>query len=84
MSIRELIEAVGHDNIKCQLLSECVTNATSTKNGTRVTLVTKHMSPDDLIIPDRGAVGILLWLPREKVNAAMAEEKALRIAEGKK
>lgn len=66
MTIIELIERVGLENVKVQFLDESITGATATKRYTRVTFMTNEMSPGDLMQEKPRMLGIVLWLPRDK------------------
>lgn len=68
MTIIELIETIGVDNIFVQPLNECVTNITLKKNGdSTVTFLTNKLKPIDLVSRTSQYTGLVLWVPSEKI-----------------
>lgn len=67
MSIAELINAIGVENIQVQFLYECMTNVQSTKHGSKVTFATTALSPGT-VASNSGPVGVVLWVPRDTWN----------------
>lgn len=79
MKMSELILSVGDENVVMQNLLNDAVGMDSTKHGTKVAFYTDQVTPADLMDPNNSQkVGLVLWLPRERVNAAIAEEKRLR------
>lgn len=75
MKLSELILAVGDDNIKLQNLDQSsISLDWSIKKGGKITFGT-----EEEIIPGEGTrhLGLVLWLPRDRVDAAVAAEKTL-------
>lgn len=75
MKLSELILAVGDDKVKMQSLdTSSITLDWTAKKGTRITFGT------DQQLNSGGTVemGLVIWLPREAVDAALAAEKAGR------
>jgi hypothetical protein len=77
MKMSELILAVGDDNVKFQNLFESLNNASTNKKGvTKISFSTNALTTNDLMDLNRAKlVGLVLWLPRDKVEAAIAAEK---------
>lgn len=74
MKMSELILAIGDDNVRMQNLDQCsITLDWSRKSGGKITFGTTQT-----IIPGEGTeqLGLILWLDRAAVKAAIAAEKA--------
>lgn len=74
MKVSDLILAIGDDNVRIQNLDTCAkTLDWSAKKGATITFGTEQT-----IIPGEGThdLGLIVWLPRDKVQAAMAEAGA--------
>lgn len=68
MSVIEVIERVGLENVRVQFLSECTTHAKQKKHGVEISFVTSHPSCADLINPDDpNQIGMIVWIPRDKL-----------------
>jgi hypothetical protein len=71
MGIVELITALGDDNVKLNPLDSCITGMNKRKDHNEFTFCTDQAfgskGPKDL--------GLVLWLPREKVQEIMAAAK---------
>jgi hypothetical protein len=70
MTIVELLQHVGSENVQFQMLIECVENITVRKRGSVVTFGTppNMISPNDLLAPNESQyVGMVVWLPRDKM-----------------
>jgi len=81
MKMSDLILAVGDDNVKFQNLDRDVVAVDMTKKGTKISFYTDAVQAEDFIhVTKRHAVGLVLWLPRDKVEAAIAAEKAAKSA----
>lgn len=82
MKMSELILAVGDDNVKFQNLLSDATSIDKTKQGTKITFYTDGVSAEEIALNGGSAsktknMGLVLWLPRDKVEAAVAAaEKA--------
>jgi hypothetical protein len=75
MNIAELITEVGVDNTRVQFLDSCAdTMSWSAKQGiTKITFGTEEpLTPEGL-----AKCGIVVWLPRDAVNAAIAKERGV-------
>ncbi len=70
MSIIELLEKVGPENVRVQYLHECALRAQKTKLGCQVTFATSEITPNDLLsAPSK--IGIIVWIPKEKYTEAI-------------
>lgn len=77
MKMSELILAVGDDNVKFQNLLNDALTIEKTKAGTKIVFYTDGVQAEELL--GKGItknVGLVLWLPRDRVDAAVAAEKA--------
>lgn len=74
MNINELIDECGGPNkVRLQYLDQCATDLNwSAKSGSRITF------GSDVAITPYGTtlLGIVLWLPRDEVKAAIAKARA--------
>ena len=74
----ELVAEETSNEFRWQLLNQNVTGAKLKRNGSEseVSFLTdpSNLSPNDLVNPNDGRVGVLFWLDRDKF------EKALEIA----
>lgn len=68
MKLSELINFVGDASIVVQNLDTCMTNIATTKDGNLVTFGTKEVSPNDVANNAAPKVGLVVWLPRDKVT----------------
>lgn len=74
MKLSELIATIGDENVECQFLSASLAGSQKlTKAGTQITFITKAASVMDLIDPKSPKVGIVIWLPRDKFEAARCQ-----------
>lgn len=83
MKMSELILAVGDENVVFQNLLNDAQTIDKTKDGTKITFYTDAVQAEELL--NGGAtkkMGLVLWLPRDRVDAAIAAEKASKAAEG--
>jgi len=74
MKMSELILAIGDDNVEFQNLDQCLAAADySHKKGTTITFATGMR-----LHPSNGTekLGIILWLDRDAVKAAVSKEGA--------
>lgn len=76
MTIIELLEHVGQENIMLQWLPECQIRAQSTKQGAQITFGTTGVSTNELAAealtgqPPKN-LGMILWLPVERLPEAI-------------
>lgn len=69
MNVRELLTAVGDDNVKFQPLDQCATSLNwNAKSGTKITF------RSDVKLTPKGTalLGLVVWLPRDAVQSAIA------------
>lgn len=72
MSIKELIEKVGIENIHCQWIHESFVGANfKAGQGVDLTIATNQINLDDLILQDNPAEwkkrGIVVWFDKERM-----------------
>lgn len=72
MDLSKLLAAYGDDKVQFQMLDECVTNFSRTKQGTKATFVT----PQSFDLNGFGELGLIVWLDREQVKAIIAKSKS--------
>lgn len=72
MNLSELIATVGDDNVKLQNLDQCADSLDWTvKRGTKVTFGTEiALTPNGTEM-----LGLVVWLPRDAVDAALAKAR---------
>ena len=79
MKMSELILAVGDEHVRFQNLLNDAQTIDKTKHGTRITFYTDAVQAEELLNgrTDTKKIGLVLWLPRDLVNAAVAANKAV-------
>lgn len=76
MKMSELILAVGDDNVVFQNLLNDAQTIDKTKHGTKITFYTDAIQAEELLAGgETKKIGLVVWLPRDKVNAAIAANK---------
>lgn len=79
MKLSELIAAVGDENVKFQNLNNDAANIDKTKHGTKITFYTDGFQAEEFL-SGSGAntknIGLVIFLPRDRVNAAIAQGRA--------
>lgn len=71
MKISELILAVGDENVRFQNLLNDAQSVDKMKHGTKITFYTDAIQAEELLNGGRTKMlGLVLWLPREKAEAA--------------
>jgi hypothetical protein len=71
MSIIELLNKVGLENVKVQFLNECMTRADwrNKKKATEIAFMTQEVTVGDLLRGTTGEkVGIIIWVPKDKLT----------------
>lgn len=74
MDIVQLVRKIGQENIKFQVLDQCITHAKVSKGDTLVTFGT------DVPIADLGMLGpakkraLVLWVDADKLEAALGRK----------
>jgi hypothetical protein len=77
MKMSELILAVGDENVVFQNLLNDAQSIDKTKHGTKITFYTDAIHAEELLFGGKTKkMGLVLWLPRDRVEAAIAAEKA--------
>lgn len=76
MKMSELILAVGDDNVVFQNLLNDAQTIDKTRHGTKITFYTDAIQAEELLGGQTKKIGLVLWLPRDLVDAAMAKAKA--------
>lgn len=72
MKMSELILAVGDENVVMQNLLADATSVNKTKHGTQITFYTDKVHAEELLNDGKTKnIGLVVWLPRDKVDAAM-------------
>ncbi len=70
MNLTDLLTKIGSENLKFQLLNQCLLSVQATKTkGNRITFATEAITPDEILSND-GAIGVIVWVPRDKWIAA--------------
>jgi len=79
MKMSELILAVGDSNVKFQNLLNDAQSIDKTKHGTKITFYTDGVSAEEFLAGANKTknIGLVVWLPRDLVDAAVAEAKAI-------
>lgn len=76
MKMSELMLAVGDDNIVFQNLLTDAQSVDKTKAGTKITFYTDAIQAEELLNGGKTKkIGLVVWLPRGAVEAAVAAEK---------
>jgi len=77
MKMSELIAAVGDEHVIFQNLLNDAQSIDKTKHGTKITFYTDAIQAEELLGGGKSKnMGLVLWLPQERVDAAIAAEKA--------
>ncbi|WP_395166116.1 hypothetical protein [Klebsiella pneumoniae] len=72
-SLLDFLEAVGTENIACQLIHQCVTAAQIKRGGgTEVKFITCEITPTDLTGKMR-RTGFIVWMDADKFDAALMD-----------
>lgn len=76
MKMSELILAVGDENVVFQNLLNDAHTIDKTKHGTKITFYTDAIYAEEMIGGGQTKkMGLVLWLPRDKVEAAIAADR---------
>jgi hypothetical protein len=70
MSIIDLINESGVENVKVQFLSECMVGSvsTDTKGITKITFKTNAISCTEIAC-NIGMIGVVVWMPRPDIDS---------------
>jgi hypothetical protein len=71
VNIIAFLDEAGGSRLKFQMLPSCILGATKRKKFTEVRFGTEALEPCDLIEKPRN-VGVIVWIPREDYERAMA------------
>lgn len=73
MKMSELILAVGDEHVIFQNLLNDAQSIDKTKHGTKITFYTNAIQAEELLGGGKTKkIGLVLWLPRDRVDAARA------------
>jgi hypothetical protein len=80
LSIVDLINGVGVDNVRVQFLDQAITNINTNKKGeSNVTFGTKEITATEIAVGQSRQMALILWMPRAAVNrvheAAIGEDR---------
>jgi hypothetical protein len=80
MKMSDLILAIGDDNVKFQNLFDSMNSISTSKKGvSKISFSTDGVTANEVMSPDTSKnVGLVLWLPRDKVEAALEAMKATK------
>lgn len=77
MKMSELILAVGDENVVFQNLDRDAHTIDKTKHGTKISFYTDAIQAEELLGDGKtGKMGLVLWLPRSRVDSIVAAAKA--------
>lgn len=80
MKMSELILAVGDDHVIFQNLLNDAQSIDKTKHGTKITFYTGAIQAEELLNGGKPKMmGLVLWLPQTRVDAAIAVDKARKV-----
>lgn len=85
--IIELLTRVGEDHVRVQNVQEVSIGVKERGRGrdrvTEITFVTDQITPSEFLLREPRMVGLVVWLPRERVERAQAEHEANYAAKGR-
>ena len=77
MKMSDLILAIGDENVVFQNLDRDAQTIDKTKHGTKISFYTDAIQAEELLGGGKTKkMGLVIWLPRDQVEAAIAKEKA--------
>jgi hypothetical protein len=77
VKMSELIVAVGDENVRFQNLDQDAHTIDKTKHGTKIAFYTDAIQAEELLGGGKSKkIGLVVWLPRNLVDAAIAKAKA--------
>jgi hypothetical protein len=77
MKMSELIATVGDENVRFQNLDQDAHAINKTKHGTKIEFYTGAIQAEELLGGGKTKnIGLVVWLPRDRVDAVIAKEKA--------
>jgi hypothetical protein len=79
MKMSELIATVGDEHVRFQNLDQDAHTIDKTKHGTKIAFYTDAIQAEELLGGGKTEkIGLVVWLPRERVDAALAQAKKLK------
>ena|SRR5258708_40055347 len=76
MKLSDLILAVGDENVVFQNLLNDAQSIDKTKHGTKITFYTDAIQAEEFLLGGQTKkIGLVVWLPRDRVDAAIAQER---------
>ena len=77
MTIVELLDAVGAENLVFQHLTQCLLRARSVKRGVDITFGTVAVTAESLCgITEPTHFGFIVWVPMEHANRVQAQSRS--------
>lgn len=76
MKLSEIILKIGDDNVTFQNLGNDLDSVSLTRRGVKVSFFTdpENINPNDLLATKKSnKIGLIVWLPRDRVDAILAE-----------
>jgi hypothetical protein len=70
MTITELIQKIGNENIRAQFIGEILVGFKECKHDLEITFATEKQNKP---MSDNSRVGIVMWVDREKYEKAKAD-----------
>lgn len=68
MTIVEILQHVGLENVKIQRLDDSLVNSSTNKKGeTKITFATNQINTTEIMYGRPKMHGLILWLPRDKL-----------------
>jgi hypothetical protein len=67
MSITELLQHVGAENVQLQNLADSLVKAQLKKNDGEITFATDRNTVQDMVLNRCDKVGLILWIPKDKL-----------------
>jgi hypothetical protein len=75
LGIIELMTKVGEDNVRFQPLPTCLVKIVQKRHDVEVTFATDAITPDEVAEGSSKNTCLIVWMPSDLVNAAVAEHK---------
>ncbi len=77
LGIIELLTRIGEEQVRLQNLIDSATNFETSKRGqTAITFLTQELTPSEVFSGQARSIGLVLWLPTDRVRAAEAAHAA--------
>ncbi|MEF9958120.1 MAG: hypothetical protein RSA22_13615 [Acinetobacter sp.] len=73
MTLTELIEKIGNENIRAQFIDESLVGFKECKHDLEITFATEKQNKP---MSEKSRVGIVMWVDREKYEKAKAKADA--------